>query len=216
MGGNGSGHYSHRSGHGRPTMEGFHRVECWKVFRSHRKHGRYFLWSWKRGTGDAGSVAVEVLPKAELANKQTGQAFPGRGAVVFRYRRTPYGGEPEDVENIIPLHWTSPNFGGMRPWFLCPRCFRRVGVLALYGNAFFCRRCLGASYEVRNERPSYRFMRRRDKLLARLGPDGGRPKGMHWRTYERIREQADAAEYLSLAVGLAEIRGRFGLSTPDM
>lgn len=214
MGGRGSGHYYHRSGNGRPVMEGFQRVECWKVFRSYRKHGRCFLWSWKRGTEDAGSVAVEVLPKAELAHKQTGQPIPGRGAVVFRYRRTPYGGEPEDVEVIIPLRWSFPNFGGTRPWFLCPRCFRRVGVLALYGNAFLCRRCLGATYEVRNERPSYRFMRRRDKLLSRLGPDGERPKGMHWRTFARICEEADAADYRSWTVGLEEIQGIIGHRLP--
>ena len=195
-------------------MGNFQTVRCWKTFRYYRRFGRLHLESWKRGDEDAGSVAVEVLPDAQLS--VNGQPYHGRGAVVIRYRHTPYNGEPENVENVIPLTWTSPNYGGARPWFACPHCLRRVGILALAGRAFLCRRCLGLAYEVQRERRSDRLMRKRDKLEARLRPDGGKPKGMHWRTYERIREQADAADCLSMAVSLAEIRGRFGLATPGM
>lgn len=217
MGGRGSGHYYHRSGNGRPTIEGALRIDAWRVFRAYRKRGAWFTWHWSQGGAECASVSVRVLPEAQTS--PIIHPSQGPGAVVFNYRHTPSGwngGEPKDVENVVPLLWTSPNYGGRRPWFLCVSCRRRVGVLILGGGAVLCRRCRGLAYEVQREKRSDRLMRRRDKLLARLGPDGERPKGMHWRTYERIREEADAADYLSLAVGLAEIEGRFGHLLPGM
>lgn len=49
----------------------------------------------------------------------------------------------------IPLQHTEPNYGGVRWWFLCPKCRLRVSRLYkpqdLY--CFFCRHCHGLSYE---------------------------------------------------------------------
>lgn len=217
MGGRGSGHYSHGSGNGRPTIGECLRIDAWRVYRAYHKRGAWFTWHWSQGGEECASVSVRVLPDA--VTSPTLHPCQGPGAVVFSYRHTPspwHGGEPRDVENVVPLTWTSPHYGGRRPWFLCTGCARRVGVLILGGGAVLCRRCRGLAYEVQRERRSYRLMRRRDKLLARLGPDGERPKGMHWRTYARIREEADAADCLSLAVGLEEIQGLIGHRLPGM
>jgi hypothetical protein len=53
-------------------------------------------------------------------------------------------------------------------------------------------------------------MRRADTIRQRLGwkagianPAGGKPKGMHWRTYERLKAKHDTFAYTSWA-GMAE------------
>ncbi len=42
--------------------------------------------------------------------------------------------EQELVEGVAHLEWTPCNFGGERPWFVCPGkgCAKRVAIL--YGN----------------------------------------------------------------------------------
>jgi hypothetical protein len=53
------------------------------------------------------------------------------------------------VDQEIPLRHTTPNYGGIRWWFLCPKCNQRVSLLhkppAAY--CFFCRHCHDLRYE---------------------------------------------------------------------
>jgi hypothetical protein len=53
------------------------------------------------------------------------------------------------AEHAIPLVATKPHYGGIRWWFLCPKCNQRVSTLhkprETYG--FFCRRCHNLTYE---------------------------------------------------------------------
>jgi hypothetical protein len=53
------------------------------------------------------------------------------------------------VHQEIPLVHTTPHYGGVRWWFLCPKCNQRVSRLhkpyETYG--FFCRRCHALTYE---------------------------------------------------------------------
>lgn len=53
------------------------------------------------------------------------------------------------VEQNVRLDHTEPNYGGVRWWFLCPKCKRRVSRLHLPSHAyyFFCRHCHDLSYE---------------------------------------------------------------------
>jgi hypothetical protein len=58
--------------------------------------------------------------------------------------------EDVSVEQDIRLVNTDPNYGGVRWWFLCPRCSRRASRLHLPsrgGSRFFCSRCHDLSYE---------------------------------------------------------------------
>ncbi len=57
-------------------------------------------------------------------------------------------------------------------------------------------------------------MRRADNIRERLGwpagianPNGGKPKGMHWRTFERLTAEHDAF----VGVSLAGMAARLGL-----
>jgi hypothetical protein len=89
------------------------------------------------------------------------------------------------------------NYGGKRPWFLCPArgCGRRVAVL--YGGGIFaCRHCHRLAYQSQREQPHSRAMIRTtwggSPSLGESFP--AKPKGMHWRTYERLRLEAERAE----------------------
>ena len=77
-------------------------------------------------------------------------------------------------------------------------CGRRVA--KLYAPCFECRRCLGLGYESQREIPLRRAERRAQKIKMRLGgsndplePFPQKPRRMHWRTYRRLRDQANAA-----------------------
>jgi hypothetical protein len=53
------------------------------------------------------------------------------------------------AEQSIPLSQSTPYFGGIRWWFLCPKCNRRVALLHKPSNShwFFCRHCHDLTYE---------------------------------------------------------------------
>lgn len=128
----------------------------------------------------------------------------GRGedrGVTLAYTVTPNnGGEPYQVREDVGLEWTPCRFGGERPWWLCPGCSRRV--IKLYGCAgrYRCRHCHRLSYRTQREKPVDRMQTRANKLRNKLGGQPGvdmippKPKGMHWRTYERYYAEIIAAD----------------------
>lgn len=120
------------------------------------------------------------------------------------------GGDNEEWENVeepVPIVWAPCNFGGARPWFVCPgivngiSCRRRVGKLYGSGRYFLCRQCYRLAYQSQREQPHERALRRANNIRMRLGGGPGvlspfpeKPKGMHWRSYERQRQRAAKAE----------------------
>lgn len=98
----------------------------------------------------------------------------------------------------IYLCTTSPHYGGVRWWFKCPRCYRRVGVLFL-GNIFACRHCWDMAYASQNQRADSRYTDRAFAIARKLGLEGNvidgfwgeKPKGMHWKTFNQRKEQLD-------------------------
>jgi len=112
-----------------------------------------------------------------------------------------------------PDCWQSPNFpvtvertpchyGGSRPWFRCPLngCGRRVAILYA-GAVFACRHCYRLGYPSQREALHARALRRTRAIRVKLGgspsfsqPFPAKPKGMHRRTYRRLRSKAHQAE----------------------
>lgn len=119
-----------------------------------------------------------------------------RGRFDLSYR---LGSERRLVECPARLATSRPHFGGVRWWFICPLSGRWVRKLYLHlGCDYFAsRQALGLTYAVCREDVGARARRRADKLWRQLGPEGGRPKGMHWRTYHRIGGAAEAADMFS-------------------
>ena len=141
------------------------------------------------------------------------RAEPDR--IVLSYRNRARGEEWESLEYPVPLERTPCNYGGFRPWFLCPArgCGRRTATL-FGGRIFACRRCYGLAYESQRQSPRDRAADRAEKILKRLRADDytifdslpPRPKGMHRRTYERLGPRYSLARYQAI-VGIAEALG---------
>jgi hypothetical protein len=121
------------------------------------------------------------------------------GRVVLAYRHQEWGQDWKSESYPVSLDWTPCNYGGARPWFLCPARGCRVAVL--YGGAIFaCRQCHQLVYESQREAPHSRALTRAQAIRERLGGSGSmaedfpeKPKGMHLQTYWRLcREYEDA------------------------
>ncbi len=140
--------------------------------------------NWHCGGENTGSISVRG----------------GSKAVHFVYTHTDEYGEQENIEQKIYLERTPCHFGGCRPWFTCPNCGRRVGLLVGEGRLFACRKCYNLPYASQMESDSDRAARRIRKVQKRLGNPSWenvidtwfpKPKGMHWKTYHRIVAQIE-------------------------
>src|ERR1700730_2053784 len=176
---------------GRTTCESCKSIDvrCWHR-EGRLRPGQYFSCSWTCGGEPSGNINVRTEANA----------------VVLMYRSRTYA-DWNPVEQRVPITWTACHLGGRRPWFVCSvyssgrYCGRRVAVLYGAGELFACRRCYGLAYASQQESALHRRLRRAQKIRMRLGgspsmlegfPD--KPKGMHWRTYDRLCRLHDAAE----------------------
>lgn len=193
MGGMGSGR---RYQGGKDTTSDMRTLD---IRRLHRDDlltpGMAFGWKWTRNDEEVASIRIST--EADR--------------VILNYRSRSNGGEWQPMEYPIYLEWTDCNLGGMRPWFLCPArgCGRRVAIL--YGGSIFaCRHCHNLNYECQRESDDDRAARRADTIRRRLGWEpgilngsGGKPKGMHWRTFNSLKAEHDACVQRSLT-GMAK------------
>lgn len=126
------------------------------------------------------------------------------GGFVFHLLYTvTRGDETQDVDIPIRLQATHPHYGGVRWWFTCPlilngvACNRRVQKLYLPpgGNYFGCRHCHRLSYAVRRASGNRVELARlkMKRVRAKLDPDDRKPKGMRWKTYDRLWTELCAA-----------------------
>jgi hypothetical protein len=154
--------------------------------------GRSHWVTWSRGEQQAGSLLLVLQPEG----------------VVLTYRYRVGGGDWESVRQVVTLDWTPCHYGGERPWFRCAGCRRRVAVLCGEGKWFLCRHCYELPYRSQQETAQDRHCRKVRKLRDRLGASHNlmesiwpwnKPKGMHWRTWERLRVQEEQAHRLMLA-----------------
>ena len=154
--------------------------------------GQQFPWSWTRGGGPAGSITVRV----ECA------------AVIVSYRCSSGPSEWKSLEQRVPISLTACHFGGVRPWFDCSAyrnggyCGHRAAILYCAGEVFACRWCYGLSYASQQQTALHRRLEQARKIRMRLGggvdllePFPRKPKGMHGRTFLRLRARAEAAMF---------------------
>jgi hypothetical protein len=161
----------------------------------------WWMWRWCDEDGN------------QTASIGVGYAVEG---LELQYTVNPGTDEAERLHYRVRVTWTPCTYGGERPWFVCPNtyCGRRVGKLYLRSRYFVCRHCTGAAYASQNETREDRLMRKAWKIRRRLGASTDltstiwrKPKGMHWRTFERLRDDEAAASYESLMVGFRRITG---------
>jgi len=146
-------------------------------------------------------------------------------------QRLAYSFTTEDKGLVLRRYWTNAcqscvikhsRFGGERPWFVCSvasngvYCGRRVTKLYGAGRLFACRHCYRLAYASQQESAHQRGLGKSQKIRMQLGGSPNmleefpeKPKGMHWRTYERWRRVHDAAEERS-TIGLMGFVERLG------
>lgn len=200
MGGLGSGRWYR--GDVRETTDSYHKLD---VRAFHRKrlltHGYSGASRWWRGERQTGEIAWWTVSEDDRVTALT----------------LAYSVAGESIAEPVPLTWTPCHYGGERPWFVCPGCERRVAVL-YGGKRFRCRHCRRLVYESTREQETSRYLHKAQQIRTKLGGSASiyepfpiKPKGMHWRTYQRLRRQADAAElasHLTLMEWLDKMDGR--------
>lgn len=156
---------------------------------------QWYSWSWLRNGEEVASIWIKTEDEK----------------VVLSYRRKDHDGGWQPMEYSVHLTWTSCNLGGRRPWFRCPAtgCGRRVAIL-FSGSLYTCRQCQRLAYQSQRESEDDRKARRADTIRRRLGWDAGilngpgfKPKGMHWRTFWRLKAEHDSFVSISLS-GMAQ------------
>lgn len=120
-------------------------------------------------------------------NTDTGETAGSIGITASEHGlRLDYNSAGKPVCERIDLERTACNYGGTRPWFRCPQCHVRAGVLFLRSGRFRCRGCSEVAYSSQSEDAMGRAWRLQRKLERRLGEGYQRLKGMHHATQQRI------------------------------
>lgn len=119
-----------------------------------------------------------------------------------------YSCQGQDVREPVHISTVPNNYGGARPFFLCPGCGRRVRFLYLHWGRFRCRSCARLNYRsqqaTKDELYPYdaavkllreRFRVPEDQIPVPMDipyfiPE--RPKGMRWATYCALMERYGA------------------------
>jgi hypothetical protein len=168
--------------------------------------GQLFPYSWQYGEEPFGGIRVSTEADAAI--------------LMFRAKNW-QDSDWKDVEQRVLITWTECHLGGRRPWFVCPVftngrfCGRRVALLYGAGELFACRHCYNLAYASQQEALRFRGLGKARKIRMRLG--GGpnlldkfpsKPRGMHWRTYDRLCHAYDVlAGRLGLSLARAQDAG---------
>jgi hypothetical protein len=139
------------------------------------------------------AIAHEIdHPLQESINVSLQRIYANNGKVKT-YRRS----------HTFQLTWSKCNYGSHRPWFVCPECGARVGVL--YGVAISddvrCRKCCNMNYysQQRTKKPRQDIEQRLFKLKRKLKCSirkqinvwylpsiSDKPKGMSYKKFDQI------------------------------
>lgn len=182
MGGSGSGNRWRYGTKG--TLNASNRIDIRYLKKQGMLYGGHYTISWSYGGEPAGSATIRIVENKSMT-------------VIYSWRRNS-SEEWQPKEQTVRLAHTACAFGGSRQWFLCPHCSRRVAVMVVSGANVSCRNCLQLTYASCNEDQIDRSWRKRDRIKAKLGGDDinvyVKPKGMHHRTWDRLRWQYQNAE----------------------
>lgn len=166
------------------------------------QHQAAHSWAWSRGGEKVADLVYQVRPAEHAV------------LLIYSYQKQPI------TPYLIYWETSTPHYGGTRYWWRCPLCGRRCADL-FSGRTFACRRCYDLTYaSAQSGDPrSERVERRMWAIRRRLGAEGGllddvpagKPRFMHWSTYERLlAEYGDLQTIwlgdLGLMVGLAAER----------
>lgn len=189
---------------GNPCTDKMNELDVRQLARAGRlSPGQFFGWGWTRRGRKVASVDIQSCA----------------GHVILSYRTRSSNADWQEMNYPVRLTWTPCNYGGERAWWICPvaGCGRRVAIL-FGGSRYACRQCHRLAYRSQRENEEDRALRRANRLRQALGwvpgiahDDGNKPKGMHWKTYNRLRmayyaQSARALAAMAVSLGLATTR----------
>lgn len=94
--------------------------------------------------------------------------------------------------NISPVQCLKGSI--VRYLFICPGCEQKRRYLFFFTNRLACRGCLHLAFKSQNECLSDRLSRKRTRLASQLKSCDGtnlKPKGMHWKVYDRLLQKSN-------------------------
>lgn len=163
-------------------------------------------WTVEKIAADYDYIDVRTLRRAGILTDTWVTYLPMlRWPGIVKIRAARYLILLELRHQSIPLEirvsWTRCHFGGMRPWLHCP-CERRVARLFKGLGGYYCRQCFdNPRYASQAKSAQGRLHFEACKLRLRLGgiasltaPFPERPRGMHQKTYARLRQRAEELE----------------------
>lgn len=168
------------------TTANYHSIKAADLNRYKAWSTGCHFWSWKRNGEKTGSISFVI----------------GERIVNFQYSFKDIDGNTISVDKTIRISTTDCNYGGKRKWFLCD-CGRQVGRLFFQRQDVACRHCFNLAYPTQNEDEIERAWTRIYKLEARLKDDRYRPKGMHRKTFWRLKERL-SEEYCQKEIAFVE------------
>jgi hypothetical protein len=195
MGGSGSGPYGDGGKIAKSTVEKSLSLDANKL-KAELYDDNSFIWSWSWEVGVAPWIKKE---KSEVA------IFIEKELMILSYSTC-----SNKYLDPVGITWTKCNYGGKRPWFLCPGCTKRVGKLYLKNGIFRCRKCndltykrcqiSGNDFSVITER-MYELADRlqlKDFKVYELDRNYFKPKGMHQKTFYKLSEELELLGYLRI------------------
>jgi ribosomal protein L37AE/L43A len=193
--------------------------------------GQYYRWNKKETVEDYRQLCIRGLQRFKAieigagfhnrtlawTNRNTGEKtssigyesdvnWDGEGYFRVHYTRTNSG---KSYDYKIRISATKPHYGGLRLWFHCPKCDKRVEKLYSFG-IYACRKCCNLTYSSQQQSMAFRYLEQANKIIHKLCKDEDllwtvmdgcppKPKGMHWRTYHRLEEKFEYYDRMSLA-----------------
>lgn len=154
--------------------------------------GISFVWNWYANDEKIASIQIQTQ----------------EDRIILDYRHQKGNEEWKSLHYPVMLSWTACHYGGQRAWFVCPAkgCGQRVALLYLgESGVFACRHCYQLAYACQREVSYERTTRRANRIRKQLGWEpgifngkGDKPKGMHWKTYQKLVMSHDEYVHASL------------------
>lgn len=190
MGGSGSGPYGNGGLIGKDTVDNSLFLDV-KELKGDLIVGKSLSFAWRYRRGRFGKWEYREF---KIDVKEDNLVFS-------------YFDQGEKYNDSVGLSWTNCNYGGKRPWFVCPGCFTRKKKLFLKNAYFRCRECHGLTYiscQISGDklkettRKMYKLIEKVEVIdfkVYELKHFLIKPKGMHQETFERLQ---DELEWLSI------------------
>lgn len=143
------------------------------------------------GTLQAGKRGI-ITWKDEKASSVGIETYEDR--IVLQWQYQDCLEQKHVIELPIWWAWSECNFGGRRPWLICPKCQGRARFLYLSGGSIFaCGKCAGITYATRRGSKIENAERKLNRIQGKLN-DEGMKRGLYRKTRERIQGQLEVAE----------------------